>query len=334
METIARAAGVSVPTVSRVVNGRGGVGEETRVRVERLLSRHGYETRTARAPAAAGTVDVIFEEIDCAWEMEHVRGMEAAADEAGVGLVVTAMPRDAAGRDRLVRRFRAGATDGAILVSRSAGPLLAALHPLHVPLIMLEPATRTVAELPAVGAANWSGAREATDHLLGLGHRRIGMITGRRELRCSRARLDGYRAAHDEAGVAVDPDLVQLGEFEYRSGLLAAQRLLDRADPPTAIFASNDAMAVGVYEAARRLGVAIPERLSVVGFDDLPNSRWLSPALTTVRQPLRDMGRLATRTVLRLARGESVEPVSMELGTRLVIRQSTAPVHRRVLTVS
>jgi LacI family transcriptional regulator len=225
-----------------------------------------------------------------------------------------------------LRRARAGQAAGAILAAASGDTALSTvLDQLNVPVVALDPGAKAAATLPTIGAANWLGARAATEHLLALGHRRIGMITGSRGgLLCSRARLDGYRAALESAGIAEDPSLIKHGEFEYRSGVAAAQKLIDHSNPPTAIFACSDYIALGVYEAARMRGLSIPDQLSVVGFDDLPAARWASPPLTTVRQPLEEMGRLAARTILNLARRKALESPRMELGTRLIKRGSTA----------
>ncbi|MFC4066509.1 LacI family DNA-binding transcriptional regulator [Actinoplanes subglobosus] len=319
MAEIAEAAGVSLATVSKVWNGRSDVSDRTRQRVEEMLRLHGYRGRRHWNTEPAGTIDVIFTEIDCAWEGEHLRGIEAAGHEAGVRVVVSSLDRGDTARRQLLQRLRAGRTDGAILATMSAaGPLVAALNRLSVPLVALDPVTRPAGDLLSVDAANFDGARAATAHLLRLGHRRIGLVAGLDELLCSRSRLDGFLAAHDEAGVAPDPRLIEHGEFDFPSGVVAGGRLLDRSSPPTAVFAMSDFMAIGVYEAARLRGLSVPDQLSVVGFDDLPGSRWASPPLTTVRQPLREMGALAVRTALGLADGGV-------LGTELVVRESTAP---------
>jgi LacI family transcriptional regulator, galactose operon repressor len=327
LATIAEAAGVSVPTVSRVLNGDGQVATATRVRIERLLAEYGYQARNTRPPAAAGLIHVIYPRLDTAWQVQHIRGMEAVTQEAGVGLVVSALDRGPAGKKDLLRRAHAGQAAGAILAAASGDtPLGAVLDQLNVPVVTLDPSAKAAAKLPSIGAANWLGARMATEHLIVLGHRRIATITGSKGgLLCSRARLDGYRTALEEAGIAEDPSLIKHGEFECRAGIAAAQQLLDHADPPTAIFAFSDYIALGVYEAARMRGLSIPEQLSVVGFDDLPAAAWASPPLTTVRQPLEEMGRLAARTVLNLARHRPPESPRMELNTRLVERGSTAP---------
>jgi LacI family transcriptional regulator len=320
MAEIAQAAGVSLATVSKVWNGRADVSDHTRQRVEDMLRLHGYRGRRHWQTEPAGTIDVIFPEIDCAWEGEHLRGIEAAGHEAGVRVVVSSLDRGETARRQLLQRLRAGRTDGAILATMTAaGPLVAALSRLNVPLVALDPVSRPSGDLLGVDAANFDGARAATAHLLGLGHRRIGLIAGLDELLCSRARLDGFLAAHDEAGVVPARDLIEHGAFDFPSGVVAGGRLLDRGSPPTAVFAMSDLMAIGVYEAARLRGLSVPGRLSVVGFDDLPGSRWAAPPLTTVRQPLREMGALAARTALGLAHGGVLD-------THLVIRDSTAPV--------
>ena len=317
MAEIAQAAGVSLATVSKVWNGRSDVSDRTRQRIEDLLREQSYQGRRAWRQDTSGVIDVVFSELDCSWEGEHLRGIEAAGHEAGVRVVVSSLQGGETARRQLLQRLRAGRTDGAILATlTAAGPLAAALTRLHVPVVALDPMRRT-AGLPCVDAANLDGARAATAHLLSLGHRRIGLITGIGELLCSRARLDGFVTAHEEAGIAPDRGLVEPGDFGYESGVVAGGRLLDRDAPPTAIFATSDLMALGVYEAARVRRVSIPDQVSVVGFDDLPMARWAVPALTTVRQPLRDMGRLAARTVLGLASGGMLD-------TRLVVRDSTA----------
>ncbi|MEV0896145.1 LacI family DNA-binding transcriptional regulator [Actinoplanes sp. NPDC049802] len=321
---IARAAKVSPATVSKVWNGRSDVSEATRQRVEALLREHDYRARATRAPASAGVIDVVFPELDCDWEGEHIRGIEAVGRAAGVRTVVSSLERGGAAQRQLVSRLRAGRTDGVILAGvTGAGPLVAVLRRMGVPVVGLEPARSAAPDLPAVDAANWAGARIATRHLLGLGHRRIAVITGVDQLLCSRARLDGFFAAHDEFGVSPDPGLIERGDFDFPSGVAAGGRLLDRPDPPTAVFACSDHMALGVYEAARRRRVPIPGRLSVVGFDDLPAARWAAPPLTTVLQPLRAMGRLAAETILALA-GAGPAPGRSRLDTELVVRSSTA----------
>ena len=187
-----------------------------------------------------------------------------------------------------------------------------------IPFVVVDPAGEPAPGVPSVGATNWNGGLSATRHLLELGHTRIGMIGGPSRMLCSRARVDGYRAALETAGAAVDPDLIRWGTFHVESGFEQGSALLELPDPPTAIFAGNDLQAFGVYEAARVKGIEIPSRLSVVGFDDLPMARWVGPPLTTIRQPLTEMAATAARLVLGQAEDRRVE-----LATTLVVRQST-----------
>jgi len=323
--TIAEAAGVSVPTVSRVLNGRTDVSPETRDRIEHLLREHDYRPRNSRQPLRAGLIDLVFQDLDSPWAVELIGGVEEVTHAAGVGTVVSAIHRRTASTRQWLQNLRARQSDGVILViSDGAGPISTELHRLNVPMVIIDPAGGVAADVPTIGATNWSGGRSATEHLISLGHTKIGLVEGPKNLLCSRARLDGYRAALEEAGLRVDRRLIAPGAFNHESGFLAGQHLLDLEDPPTAIFASSDQMALGLYEAARLRGIRIPDDLSVIGFDDLPEARWSAPPLTTVRQPLADMGGLAARTVLRLSRGEPIETPRVELATELVIRESTA----------
>ncbi|MEV5439763.1 LacI family DNA-binding transcriptional regulator [Streptomyces sp. NPDC052682] len=326
---IARQAGVSVPTVSRVVNGRSDVSPATRARVEDLLLRHGYRKRpapsTTRAQGAA-LLDLVFHDLDSPWAVEIIRGVEEVAHAAGVGTVVSAIHGRSGDAREWMRNLRSRASDGVILVTSALEPVLhEELRVLGVPLVVVDPAGSPALDVPTIGAANWSGGLAATEHLLSLGHRRIGLIAGPPRLLCSRARLDGYRAALDGAGITPDDSLIVPGDFRPDSGFTGCTALLGLPEPPTAVFATSDQMALGAIEALRRRGLRVPQEMSVVGFDDLPEVRWSAPPLTTVRQPLADMGRLAVRTVLHLARDEQPDAPRVELGTELVVRSSTAP---------
>ncbi|MEV6741149.1 LacI family DNA-binding transcriptional regulator [Streptomyces sp. NPDC051104] len=323
---IARRAGVSVPTVSRVVNGRSDVAPGTRARVEDLLRRHGYRKRASAAGTRAALLDLVFNDLDSPWAVEIIRGVEEVAHAAGVGTVVSAIHGRSGDAREWMQNLRARASDGVILVTSVLEPVLhEELRILGVPIVVVDPAGSPALNAPTIGAANWSGGMAATEHLLSLGHRRIGLVAGPPRLLCSRARLDGYRAALEGAGIAVDESLIVPGDFYHESGFTGCNALLDLREPPTAIFAASDQMALGVIEALRRRGLRVPEDMSVVGFDDLPEVRWSAPPLTTVRQPLAEMGKLAVRTVLRLARDEQPDSPRVELGTELVVRASTAP---------
>ncbi|CAM5330855.1 LacI family transcriptional regulator OS=Streptomyces griseorubiginosus OX=67304 GN=AQJ54_25720 PE=4 SV=1 [Streptomyces griseorubiginosus] len=258
--------------------------------------------------------------------MEIIRGVEEVAQAEGVGTVVSAIHgRSGAARDWM-RNLRARASDGVILVTSALDTVLHdELRALGVPLVVVDPTGSPALEAPTIGAANWSGGLAATEHLLSLGHRRIGLIAGPPRLLCSRARFDGYRAALEGAGLPLDESLVVPGDFHPESGFAGCEKLLDLPEPPTAIFAASDQMALGAIEALRRRGLRVPEDMSLVGFDDLPEVRWSAPPLTTIRQPLSEMGKLAVRTILKLTRNEPPDSPRVELGTELVVRSSTAP---------
>jgi LacI family transcriptional regulator len=322
---IAREAGVSLPTVSRVLNGRSDVSAATRRRVEDLLAQHGYRRRTAGTASRANLIDLVFNDLDSPWAVEILRGVEKVAHAAGVGAVVSAVHHQAASAQQWLVGVRSRNSDGAILVTSEPAPQLnAELRRLGMPLVVIDPAGVPTFDIPTIGATNWAGGRSAVLHLLSLGHRRIGMIAGPPTLLCSRARLDGYRAALESAGIEVDGSLVREGDFSHESGFALGSALLDAADPPTAVFASSDQMALGVYEAARQQGLRVPDDLSVVGFDDLPQARWSPPPLTTVRQPLAEMGAAAADMLLQLVQGQTPDVLRVELSTSLVVRDSSA----------
>ena len=190
--------------------------------------------------------------------------------------------------------------------------------------VVVDPLHDVGHDIPAVSADNSAGAYQATAHLLRLGHRRIGVITGRGDGTATRQRLHGHHAALAEAGIEPDPMLEVEADFLVQGGAAGAERLLGLATPPTAIFAFNDCMAVGALNAARARGLRLPDELSVVGFDDTPEAEAAHPALTTVHQPLRELGRVAVSQLVRLLDGHQFEPLHVALATRLVVRSSTA----------
>ena len=321
---IAREAGVSTPTVSKVINGRSDVAPETRRRVEAIVLDLGYR-RSRRAHDQAPLIELVFHELESEWALEIIMGADEVARENNLAVVITEMH----GRHTPGRGWMRGVLSrrpiGLIAVfSDLSESMRSQLKASDIPLVIVDPTGEPSHDTPSVGAANWSGGLAATRHLLGLGHRRIGVITGPEGILCSRARLDGYRAAMDAAGASIDPDLISVGDFHVRSGVELGRKMLDVPEPPTAIFAGNDLMALGVYQAARAARLRIPEDLSVVGFDDLPVAGWVGPPLTTIRQPLAQMAASAARLVLALARDERPAQTRVELATELVLRESTA----------
>ena len=324
--TIAGEVGVSVTTVSKVLNGRSDVAPETRARIEESLERHRYRRRSKRRPAGATRIDLVFHELDSAWAMEIIRGVEAAAAVAKVDMVLTQLGGAHRPPQQWVDEVLARRPLGVLLVLCGlTQPQQQQLQRQNIPFVVIDTDSATSASVPTVGSNNWNGAVLATKHLLELGHRRIAVISGPEDVLCSQARVAGFRSAHDEAGLPIDSDLVRYGNFYVDAGYEHGIQLLSRPDRPTAIFAGSDMQAMGVLRAARRLGLDVPRDLSVVGYDNLPVAAWLGPALTTVNQPLRDMADTATRMLLDLARGMEPSTSRVDLVTELVVRESTAP---------
>ena len=326
LAAIAAEAGVSLPTVSKVVNGRPDVASDTRARVERLLGEREYQRPSPRRGRRSGLIDLIFNGLDSPWAVEILRGVEDWCAGHGTSPAVSAVRHGTARPASWTSALASHETDGVILVtSELTVPQLRQVRDEGIPLVVVDPVSLPDPDLPSVGATNWAGGLAATEHLVGLGHRRIGAITGPADYLCSRARIDGYRSALERAGLDFDQALVRHGDFLHEGGYSRGGALLDLARRPTAIFAGSDEQALGVYEAARQRGLRIPQDLSVVGFDDLPAAAWVSPPLTTVRQPLADMGRVAAEMLGDLIEGVPLRSQRVELSTELIVRESTAP---------
>jgi LacI family transcriptional regulator len=324
--TIARAAGVSVATVSKVVNGRVDVSPSTRERVEAVIQEHGYRPRRGTSTTGSGLLELVFHELDSPWALEIIASVERAAGQRRMAVVLSELggshrPRQRWLDDVLQRRPR-----GVILVqSELSAEQRSQLESRSIPFVLVDTAGERVPGVPTVGSTNWDGGLAATRHLIELGHRRIAVISGPADVLCSRARIDGYRSALEEAQIELDPELVRYGDFYVGGGYEHGRSLLERPDRPTAIFAGSDYQALGVLRAARELGLHVPGDLSVVGYDNLPVTEWMAPTLTTVDQPLAEMAATATRMVLDLANGEPPTGLRIDLATELVVRESTAP---------
>lgn len=322
---IARQAGVSVPTVSRVLNGRSGVSASKREAIQRLLDDYGYERRGTARRQRVGLIDVVIRDLDPIWAMPLIQGAEEEARRVGASIVLTSTHGRQAGSRHWVQHLATRRTDAVVLVVSELAPQAAEeLCRLHTPMVLVDPAGVAPSGIPTIVAANRAGGRLASEHLLRLGHRRIGVITGPQGVGCSEDRLAGHTDALRARGIPQDPRLLHYGDFMPASGASAARRMLRMKNRPTAIFAGTDQTASGVYEAAAERGLRIPEDLSVVGFDDVVLSEWMRPALTTVRQPLMDMARTAIRTAAAIAYDGAEVPARIELPTSLTVRASTA----------
>lgn len=320
---IAEFAGVSAPTVSRVLNGKAGVSATTRQRVEAVLREQGYQRQEGRERLAV--VELVFHALESLWALEIICGVEQAARKHGLAVVLTEMQgRLTPGRAWTEQVLERRPTGVVAVFSELTVQQQSQFATRGIPLVVIDPTGEPLHQTPSIGATNWSGGMAATRHLLDLGHRRIAMLGGPREWPCCQARLAGFQAAMEAAGVRIDPELIPVDILYVEGGLRAGAALLRLPEPPTAIFTTNDLQALGVYEAARRAGVRIPEDLSVIGFDDLSFTQWTGPPLTTVRQPLVDMGVTAVDLIATLAAGHAPRQTRVELATTLVVRESTA----------
>ncbi|MFC9463142.1 LacI family DNA-binding transcriptional regulator [Streptomyces coelicoflavus] len=328
LSMIASEAGVSVSTVSKVLNGRSDVSTDTKERVEAVMDQLGYQRRPTRRRGAV--IDLVLNELDSLWSVEIIRGVDEVLQEAGASMVLSAVHGRSADTREWIDQLAARRSNGAILVVSDLTPQQRKrLTALDVPFVLLDPVGSVDALVPTVGATNWAGAVSATQHLIELGHTRIAHLAGPRQVLCSRARADGFRATMEAAELRVPDGWAPHGEFNDTSGRKEMTRLLAAVQaageqPPTAVFAASDLQALGAFEALREHGHAIPNDVSIVGFDDLPVARWTHPPLTTVRQPLLEMATMAANTLLRIIDGEPADQLRLELATQLIVRGSTA----------
>ncbi len=325
---IAAKAGVSIPTVSRVLNNRPDVAPATRERVEQVIKESGFiHSRVKNVlKESSGIIDMLVPDLTNLYSVEIVRGVEEVLERTELRLALSLTHNSPEFEQRWLARVIDGATDGAILVlAQGQSQRLDMLQRNRIPFVVVDHRGELGADVPSVGATNWLGGRQATEHLLSLGHRRIAIISGDAALRCSRDRIAGYRAALEDAGIPIEPELIRPGLFIQQTGYEQTCALLDLPEPPTAIFAGSDTQAMGVYSALHARDLSIPDSMSVVGFDDVPLASIITPALTTVRQPLVEMGRVATTMLLRLIAEEPLDSMRVELATNLVVRESSVP---------
>lgn len=321
---VARAAGVSVSTVSRVLNDKDDVAPDTVEKVRSVIADLGYTSSLAARSMRShqtGVIGVIVPDLEDPFCIQVVKGVHQAIVAFEYDLIAYSsgsikQNSRAAGEQRYVSLLNGSITDGAIVVTPAATSFSTA-----APLVAVDP-NNECPNCTTVIATNVTGATEAMSYLIGLGHRRIGFIGGRLDLRCARQRLEGYRAALAGAGLAGDPALITTGDFTRASGRDCARQLLALAEPPTAIFAANDQSAFGAIDAAIAVGRRVPDDLSVVGFDNISESGYCTPPLTTIDQFIERMGYVATQLLIGLIQGQSTPGALHEMPTQLIERAS------------
>jgi LacI family transcriptional regulator len=325
---IAAQTGVSIATVSRVRNDQDHVAPQTRDLVLQAVQRLGDQApgpRAAPARAAAGPVylrcpylltDYFGLIVSSIAETLELHGRQLLLNAGEAAQAETVLPSLAA---------RAGISGAIIVLPPEPSEQLVALRARGFPFVVVDPRTPMPRDIAAVSAAHFAGSRSISSHVVDLGHRRIGVIAGPPDWLASEARLAGHASALADAGVLPDPALVRAGEPTAQFGYRAASELLDLPQRPTALIGFNDKAAVGAITAAAERGLRIPEDLSVAGFDDIDLARATRPMLTTVRQPLQEMGRIAVSLLIRLLERQRLDALHIELATELVVRGSTGP---------
>jgi LacI family transcriptional regulator len=322
IQDVAKTAGVSVSTVSRVLNGRVDVASETQDRILSVIDDLGYTTNLAARSMRSqkkNLVGLIMPDIAYPFAIEVMKGVNRAIAESEFDLLVyTTGDVRKSGRafheQKYVSLLTNSISDGVIIVAPVAGEFN-----IDAPIVSIDPLASNP-NYPAVHATNYHGALAAMEYLLGLGHKRIGYISGRAELESSNRRLMGYRDALEKAGIPIDEELVASGDYTAETGISGARQLLALANPPSVIFASNDQMAMGVFQVAQEMGLRIPDDLSVVGFDNITESKYMG--LTTVDQFISEMGYVATQMLIKIINGIPLEDQTYKMQTQLVIRNS------------
>lgn len=322
IQDVAKTAGVSVSTVSRVLNGKVDVARETHDRILSIIDDLGFATNLAARSMRSQKKDLIgliMPDIAYPFAIEVMKGVNQAIAESEFDLLVytTGDVRKsgrASSEKKYVSLLTNSISDGVIIVA----PVAIDFN-VDAPIVSIDPVMSNP-NYPSVHATNYQGALDAMQYLLELGHRRIGFITGRPELESTNRRLMGYKQALKQAGIPIEEALIAPGDYTTASGVKCARELLALENRPTAIFASNDQMSMGVFQVAQELGLRIPEDFSLIGFDNIAESKYLG--LTTVDQFIFEMGYVATQMLIKIINGIPLEDQTYKMQTRLVVRNS------------
>jgi LacI family transcriptional regulator len=323
IQDVARAAGVSVSTVSRVLNGRNDVAANTFQRVQRIIDDLGYSSNLAAKSMRSqrtNVIGVVIFDLSLSFCLEVVRGIDQAVKAHTYDLMIFSSNRanhrdDPTWERKVVAQLNGSIVDGIIVVTPTTVDL-----PTNSPLVTIDPVDG--GNFPSVLSTNYEGTFEAVRYLIELGHRRIGFIGGRPSLLSARQRRQGYEDAHEQARLPILPELYFEGDYSRDIAVIGARRLLTLSERPSAIMAANDQSAFAVLDIANELQIAVPQDLSVVGFDNTPESAYTSPPLTTVDQSIVAMGSRAAELLIQMVEGRAVENDLYQLPTRLVVRGS------------
>jgi LacI family transcriptional regulator len=324
IQDVAKAAGVSVSTVSRVLNEKDDVASDTQDRILAVIAELDYTSNLAARSMRSRrnhVIGLIMPDVASPYCIEVMNGVNRAIALLDYHLIVytngDVRKYGTADQERqYVGLLNGSITDGVIVVTPEATDFAT-----DAPVVVIDPNKESQSH-PAVIATNRAGAMAVMSYLIGLGHRRIAHITGRLELVSAQRRLQGYKDGLAAANIPLDEELIRVSDYTIETAAECTRALLSLDNPPTAVFAANDMSAMGVYQTAKDAGIRIPQDLSVVGFDNLHESTYLNPPLTTVDQFLSEMGAIATEMVVRLVKGENLERNIHRIQTKLVIRES------------
>jgi LacI family transcriptional regulator len=326
---VAQRAGVSFGTVSRVLNDSTHVAPGTRQRVLEAIQELGYvvnrQAQTLAAGGQSSMIGVLVPDFTAGYNGQILNGIDTALSAKNRDMVLYTTHRVANRETSYITTMIRGSVAGLLMVLPiNPAEEIESLVQQNFPFVLIDHQGMRH-DYPSVGATNQKGSQDGTAFLIGLGHNRIGFITGIMSMGCSVERLEGYRATLQEHGIVYDPSLVIEGDFGQPSGFDCALALLDLPEPPTGIFCSNDLMAYGAIDAARSRGLRVPEDLSILGFDDLLASAQFRPPLTTIRQPLEEMGKAAVQMLLEMIESQNPLVSRLELPTELIIRDTCCP---------
>lgn len=329
LQNVAEKAGVSVMTVSRALSGEGYVAEKTRVRVLAAVDELGYSPNlSAKMMRGSRTnvIGVLVNDLQSTVINEIIGAVSVAVRKSNMDLIIYNSIEDLGSTKRSgVNQIMRGLCDGLLFIlPRLSEGYIESLEQSSLPVVLINYCA-TETSLPVVRGDNRRGGRNAVEHLLELGHRRIAFITGSAHTGQSMERQRGYADALKKAGIPLDKALIAEGDFGQLSGFESTQRLLRLPEPPTAIFAANDEMAFGVMDAVRAQGLRVPQDVSVIGFDDIPAASHVHPKLTTLRQPLAEISESAVQELMRRITGAGAAQHRVEFPSGLVVRESTAP---------
>lgn len=329
---VASHAGVSYQTVSRVINNHPEVSVETRAQVLRAITELDYHPNAQAVSLSRNRSDIIGVVVS------HIIGSFFAEITEGIArslerhqrFMLMSCASEPEQEEFILSLQRSRRIDGLIVVLPVGASLERVRHlaASRMPIVLID--VQYAVDVTGIMVDNTQGAEQAVEYLIGLGHHRIGIINGRNDIPVGQMRMDGYRMALARHGICADPALMVPGRFDFESGVAGTEQLLSLAYPPSAIFATNDIMALGVVQAATRRGLRVPDDLSVIGFDDTVEARYSLPPLTTMRQPLREMGEIAVQLLLQRLDEPGMPPERVVVPTELVLRSSCAPLRQHM----